>query len=984
MLSRRTLLPPAVVLFVAAVMVGGRLPTLAARSATEARRPDAAPRVLSRAFEFRAVSADARADGETDFKGPTSVLSTEERVAFLTAYADFASAWFGDPKLDHLAATPAEAAQRLAQVKPQPLPSVRRTIRLDEGWKQTAANAGETPAPARPWRTRPGVLLKPGELVLPPGSTEIVDLSVASGWRYELRWDAKAGTPTSRVRWTFGQAQPPDAASGMPAGWHRFRLQADLVDRRGYLSRDGARICDFPLQQSPGASAPFSVTSPVAIAIRDLVFIDYRPTSDPRRPFEPVALARDDFRARPSMTGWNQPSYDDSLWRQATLPCVHGGFLEAEEDLYLRRWVELPAAGRVVLELEALDPSGEIYVNGRLFAPVANRLPVRLDITSVVKAGSNLIAIKIDHNRIEDPVFHAPIDPATGWFAGRAVLHLVPADVVIRECLVDTASIGERRDARQTHHVQIENTGSQPFDGTLDIAYRPWYPAEGAQVARDAVAIRIPAHNGIGISTDVRVPSATLWTPEQPQLYAVTATVRDLRGRAVDQVVTTTGVRTVAQKDGQLLLNGAPVLLIGAQNMGMRPFPDFENAAKYNRAAPATALIAEMLAVKKMGGNLLRIHVHSANNTTGGINDPRIAEMADQLGLALFWTGPAWIREGDERSIDTAHVGDYMRQVYNHPSIVNWELSNHPNTFKKDDSPQRTHDFVARTVQAVLAYDTSRLITPTTYWEQTHYGNDLGTIDWKQRPITAVPEYTHPLVTRGTQDSITGYGAEWSKLRLWPVGLAADTLGNGIRAWFNFEHEESAGQPNWNLSAGWPWHHLRSYEAPYEQGSIGRVLAFDEWRASQAWQAFSAYESMRKQIWRGVAGFSWCTIEGGANSGTYEKPLLDPMGHAKLAWYIHKMLTQPVLAGSDNVDTMYGPGDAITPSVFNLGPARVVDLTMTVKTTDGKVVDERRFPELRLASGRSVLKLSPLRPKLPASGFCVVEYVVTDRARGTR
>ena len=428
---------------------------------------------------------------------------------------------------------------------------------------------------------------------------------------------------------------------------------------------------------------------------------------------------------------------------------------------------------------------------------------------------------------------------------------------------------------------------------------------------------------------------------------------------------------------------GAPALLIGAQNMGFRPYPDFENAARFNRSAPAEALMTEMLAIKKMGGNLLRVHVHSANNSTGSINDPRIAEMADQLGLTLFWSGPAWIRQGDERSIDTDHEADYIRQVYNHPSIVNWELSNHPNSFKQDDAQQRTDDFVRKTVQSVLAIDTSRLITPTTFWEQTHYLNDLGTLDWKQRPITPVAEYTHPLVTRGTQNSITGYGAEWSALRKWPTGLAADALTNHIRAWFNFEHEESAAQPNWTLSAGWPWHHLRSYEAPYEEGSIGRVLTFDEWRASQAWQAFSAYESMKKQIWNGVAGFSWCTIEGGANSGTYEKPLLDPFGHAKLAWHIHKMLTQPVLAGSDNVDTVYGPEDTITPSVFNLGPARVVDLTVTVKTPDGKVVDRHTFSGLHLEGGRSVLKLPAFRPKLPPDGFCVIEYVVDSTEPGS-
>jgi hypothetical protein len=91
------------------------------------------------------------------------------------------------------------------------------------------------------------------------------------------------------------------------------------------------------------------------------------------------------------------------------------------------------------------------------------------------------------------------------------------------------------------------------------------------------------------------------------------------------------------------------------------------------------------------------------------------------------------------------------------------------------------------------------------------------------------------------------------------------------------------------------------------------------------------------------------------------------------------MLTQPVLAGSDNVDTVYGPADTITPSVFNLGPARVVDLTLTVKTPDGTFVDRRSFAGLHLDGGRTVLRLPAFRPKLPAAGFCVVEYVVTSQ-----
>jgi hypothetical protein len=934
--------------------------------------------VVSSAFEFRAVSADPRSNGETDFKGVTAVLGIEERVAFLSAYADVAAAWFGAPKLDQLAVSPGEAEERVSAIKPQPLTSVRRTIGLNDGWLQTSAAPGLPRAPARPWRALAGVRVQDGAMTVPAGSTRILDLSQTSGWRYELRWEAGGADATHPARWRIGNALLPDAGALADAGWHRFRFQADLSEQRGYLSRDGQRVADFPLADAVGRAGSFTVVSDRPVSVRALALVDYRQTGEVRRPFEPVLLAHDDFRLPPSLKDWTQPAYDDTGWLPATLPCVHGGFIEAEEDLFLRRAVDLPRARRVLLEIEAVDPSGDIYVNGALATHVPDRTPILLDVTRWARPGRNVFAIRVTHNRIQDPVFHAPADLATGWFAGRAALHLIGGDLTTRDLLVHTAELDARGDARQTQRFRLENAGDQPFDGTAEVTYRPWFPSDGPVVATRSVPVSVGAKSTGALAIDVDVPQAATWSPANPRLYQVSVTLRDASGRAVDDVVTTTGVRTIAQKQGQLLLNGEPALLIGAQTMGMRPYPDFEDAARANRSAPAAALMSEMLAIKKMGGNLLRVHVHSSNQLTGGINDPRIAEMADQLGLALFWTGPSWIREGDERRIGLATAGEYIRQVYNHPSIVNWELSNHPNSFKTDDGPERTHEFVQQTVRTVLAADGSRLITPTTYWEHAHYGNDLGTIDWKQRPVTAVAEYTHPLVTRGTQDAVTGYGAEWSRLREWPKGLAADTLKNAVRAWFNFEHEESSGQPNWTLSAGWPWHHLRSYETTYEEGSIGRVLSFDEWRASQAWQAFSAYESMRKQIRLGTAGFSWCTIEGGANSGTYEKPLLDPFGHAKLAWYVHKMVSQPVLAGSDNVDTVYGPADTIAPVIFNLGPPRVVDLTVSVKTPDGKTVDVKRVAGLALGGGRSVLHLEPFRPALPRDAkYVVVEYVVT-------
>ena len=42
---------------------------------------------------------------------------------------------------------------------------------------------------------------------------------------------------------------------------------------------------------------------------------------------------------------------------------------------------------------------------------------------------------------------------------------------------------------------------------------------------------------------------------------------------------------------------------------------------------------------------------------------------------------------------------------------------------------------------------------------------------------------------------------------------------------------------------------ILSYEINYDVGSIGRNLTTDEWRISQAWQGFSAFEAYKKKRW---------------------------------------------------------------------------------------------------------------------------------------
>jgi hypothetical protein len=152
--------------------------------------------------------------------------------------------------------------------------------------------------------------------------------------------------------------------------------------------------------------------------------------------------------------------------------------------------------------------------------------------------------------------------------------------------------------------------------------------------------------------------------------------------------------------------------------------------------------------------------------------------------------------------------------------------------------------------------------------------------------------------------------------------------------------------------------------------------AFDEWDASQAWQALIAYESIKKMRVLDYDGFSWCCLRGGPNMATYQKPLIDYNGYAKLAFYAHNTVFQNTFAGSENVDVVYGPADQITPVIFNLGEARKVSLIAELRTPGGKLIESKKLGQFSLEGGRTVTRATPFRFSDQPDGNYVVNYVL--------
>lgn len=913
-------------------------------------------------FEMRYFTPDAAADGVTDFHGETEWFTTPQRVEMLGKYARYASRFWGDPGLDTPLFGDADVLAALSRIKPQPLTSVRRTIPL-EAWRSMGYKQGKEADVARRWAawTADGARIEAGTLVL-DGNRAAPPIDTLR-WRFRMKASLAGASRDLVVRLAHPDGRTTEVAVPDVG---EFELYGDVPGGVLFLSAGGKTLREMPLQ---GAVSGLSFSGKASL---EAVSLYGFALEDSATAYRSELVFEEDFESVPSLEGWQESRYDDSAWDPVTLPSAHGGASQAGEDYYLRTRVRVDGFSQAFLHLDALDPAGEVWINGAPVAVLKGRTPHLLDVAEYLRPGEeNLVAVKVKPFFTDQTVFHAPSDHHFGWYLGEASLILTDTPNRIADVYTCTSSL-EDTEAVQHHRVTLRRDGYDFFTGRLCIRYSPWFPAEGPAVVEEEFPVELRPRVDNVIEHDVRVPDPACWSPDRPQLYKLEVVLKDADGKPIDDCVLTTGIRLIRQKEGVLYVNHRPEVLGGGQIFGYR-LP-LETVARTVYCPEPAQLMQELLMAKRLG-NLLRIHVHARTLAPEGTNDPRIARWADQMGLYLIWQTPAWTREGEGWNVDIAHYPVYMREVYNHPSIVMWEAGNHPNWFLRHGA-RETQDYMAAIIPAIALTDSSRLISPTTAWDVTHYGNYEGTVDRDGNPLEANPWLMHPMMTRGVQDSYSGYDNPWSEIRKMPRPWAKWTLEARDLCYFNFEHEESIGMPNWALARKEPWYRLDSYEKNYEDGNIGTRLAFDQWRESQAYQAFGAWESMKMQLLMGTSGFSWCSLESGPNMFTYQKPLIDAFCVPKLAFHANRMAFQRLWAASDDVDTVYGPGDSITPVIFNLDGACTVRLEVQLQDEKGKVLERKVFRQVEVPEGRSVTRLAPFRFRSRRSGCHFIVYQV--------
>lgn len=403
------------------------------------------------------------------------------------------------------------------------------------------------------------------------------------------------------------------------------------------------------------------------------------------------------------------PTLDDSQWDNMTVPGIWelNGYGDPEylnvgfawryqwdwnkplsvptKDNHVgsyRRMVELPAnwnGRQVIVHFGSVTSNIYLYVNGHFVGYAEDaKAAAEFDITPYVKPGKNLIAFQTfrwsDGSLCEDQDF---------WRLSG----------VARECYLYT----------KNPTVQVSNLRITPDlkndykDGVLTVSV----DVKGHPLVdfllyndKDQLLGQLPGNfRGMTNGNVVfNVRNVKTWTAETPYLYKLLARVKDAKGNVVEVIPQRVGFRKVEIKNSQLLVNGQPVLIKGANRHEMDPDGGY--------VVTTERMVQDIQIMKRLNINAVR--------TCHYPDDPRWYELCDEYGLYVTAEAnqeshgfqysdnseakkPAFAKQILERNQHN------VEQQFNHPSIIVWSLGN-----ETVDGPnfQAAYDWVKQTDQS--------------------------------------------------------------------------------------------------------------------------------------------------------------------------------------------------------------------------------------------------------------------------------------------
>ena len=458
------------------------------------------------------------------------------------------------------------------------------------------------------------------------------------------------------------------------------------------------------------------------------------------------------------LNGYGDPTYKNIGYAWATQFDPNPPYI-SETNNYTgsyRRTFELPNSWKgkdVYFHVGSATSNLSLWVNGKYVGySEDSKVAAEFNISKYLKPGKNLIAMQVmrwcDGSYFEDQDFWRLTGIAREvYLYARPKAHV--ADIRLNAGLENNYQDG-------VLDYQISLTGG---NSNVTIAL---YDQNGKQVA-----------SASGLKGTIKVPQVKAWTAETPNLYKVYITVNGKQG-TTEVIPQKVGFRNVEIKNAQLLVNGKPILIKGADRHEIDPDGGY--------IVSVERMIQDIKIMKQLHINAVR--------TCHYPDDPRWYDLCDEYGL--YVTAEANLESHGmgygEKSL--AKFPEYLqthiernegnvKTFINHPSIIVWSLGNEAGygiNFEK------TYDWVK-------AYDKTR---PVQY-ERGGYDSKTDIycpmyIDYEESEKYCQGDGTKPYIqceyAHAMGNSEGGFKEYWDLIRKYPKyqgGYIWDFVDQGLR-----------------------------------------------------------------------------------------------------------------------------------------------------------------------------------------------------------
>ena len=318
-----------------------------------------------------------------------------------------------------------------------------------------------------------------------------------------------------------------------------------------------------------------------------------------------------------------------------------------------RRTFELPKDWKgkdVYFHVGSATSNLTLWVNGKYVGySEDSKVAAEFNISKYLKPGKNLIAMQVmrwcDGSYFEDQDFWRFTGIAREvYLYARPKLHA--ADIRLNAALENNYQDG-------VLNYQVSLKGGKT-DVSITLCDK-----DGKQVAQ-----------ATGTQGVIKVPKVKAWTGETPYLYKAYITLKNKQG-VTEVIPQKVGFRNVEIKNAQLLVNGQPVLVKGADRHEMDPDGGY--------VVSLERMIQDIKIMKQLNINAVRTSHYPC--------DPRWYDLCDEYGIYI--TAEANLESHgmgyEEKSL--AKFPEYIvphiernegnvKPLINHPSVIVWSLGN--------------------------------------------------------------------------------------------------------------------------------------------------------------------------------------------------------------------------------------------------------------------------------------------------------------------